>query len=66
MRLVPVLAVLATFGIAVWAIEVALALPPAFTFSAGASLSLGVVALVMVAIVGTGIVASRSTATPYW
>lgn len=66
MRLVPVLAVLATFGIAVWALEVALALPAAVTVSAGASLSLGVVALVILAIVGTGIVASRSTATAYW
>lgn len=66
MRLLSVLGFLATLVIAVWTIEAVLALPEALAVSGGASLTLGVLIAGVAVVVGVGLTATRSRATPYW
>ena len=66
MRLLSVLGFLATLVIAVWTIEAVLALPGAMAVSGGASITLGVLIAAVAVVVGVGLTATRSRATPYW
>lgn len=66
MRLVSLLAVLASVWIAIWTLEILASLPGALTVSSGAMPTLGVLALVVLVIVGGGMVSARSLRTTYW
>ncbi|MFB6071092.1 MAG: hypothetical protein ABEJ76_08715 [Halanaeroarchaeum sp.] len=66
MRLSALLAGLIAVGIVVWGIVAVLGLPGAFDVSGGASMTLGLLVLAMVAVLGAGASRTGATRTAYW
>ena len=66
MQLLSALGGLVSLGIVVWAVLAALALPGAFGVSGSATLTLGIVVVVLATIVVGGVAAANGTTTVYW